>query len=95
MASVTTYTCDRCGDSSTEFGHVHRVGVFVYVGHSLSSYSSPTKSAEWCRACLVASGLYPAKKHAGEKAPDPPPTFEDLVTNWLEGKLEELGVRRE
>lgn len=90
MASETTYTCDRCGESQKGDGgrsFLEQVGIHIgKVYGSLGPTTSFCRRVEWCRPCLVTMGLRDWASHipTDPPAPDPKPTIEDLIREICE-----------
>ena len=98
MSTKVILTCDRCSDSwerdspeSKEAGkQIWTVGMGISHGTNQSIHAQD--KAEWCRKCVVETGLldasYVYKNNVTVKI-EPRPTFEERVTELIE----ELGFQ--
>lgn len=86
---VTTYSCDRCAATVERPEDLMSITIFVALGGC--SYSTPSHSAEWCRSCVVNTGMKEKLKPGKDDVPpDPehPPSFESLLRELIR---EEIG----
>lgn len=74
---TTTYTCDRC----KIFDNTNTIDL-ITVKITLFNYDTEVRSIEWCRKCLVETGLLKGNNlhlYPEAKIVIPPPTIEDLI----------------
>jgi len=91
---VTTYTCDKCGKSSTDQKELDLLAVGIFVGHYEVSYSYGREprvkvSKEWCRECRENAGLIQVSK---DKPQPPTISIEDMLRDIIN---EEIDNRKE
>ena len=70
---TTTYTCDRCGKTVEAMRELHPI--------HLGIGNHGDRVTEWCRDCLVSTGM--VKWVADVKPPDPPPTIAEQLEELL------------
>lgn len=93
MAKRTYYTCDRCGKQKAgEPNFVENVGIRVGPAYSHTTMFFDLQ-ADWCRNCLIETGLRDPAAHilTDPPAPDPKPTLEDLIREIIRECIEEEG----
>lgn len=90
------FKCDRCGATAQDDKHFLRhVAVGVNWGYGFQAADRKLE-AEWCRECLIKTGLHSPQNEADEKiAPPVPPTLEDLVRDIVREEIEQRGVELE
>lgn len=96
MSKVTTYTCDRCGASSTDVEELEilevRIVWYPNYRYNKSNQADDYKNrkADWCKNCRVELGIIDPDVHRLEVTPiEPPPTLEDLVREIVKETLSE------
>ena len=90
MASVTTVTCDRCNAVIAEKEQVWRIVLIFACAPSWPSTSGSTsRSADWCRDCMLLMHLLGDGTPQEDVVPvQPAPTMEDYVREIVR---EEMG----
>lgn len=85
MASVTTYTCDRCAKESTDNGFLHQVSIVVRKHYG----ECVRHGQEWCSECITSVGIELPSVHgrSNDTAPIPQPTIEDIIREIVRSEL--------
>jgi hypothetical protein len=90
MSRVTTYTCDKCGATSTDAAVIRLERVCIVFGQHHTTTQHEEHSADWCLRCRIYMGI----THAGydtQNKIDPrpePPTLEELVREIIKEEIE-------
>ena len=81
--------CDRCGATAeNDKDFLKHVAVGVNWGGYGFQAADRKLEADWCRECLIKTGLCRPQNEADEKiAPPAPPTLEDLVRDIVREEL--------
>lgn len=80
--------CDRCGATAeNDKNFLKQVAVGVNWGYGFQAAGRKLE-ADWCRECLIKTGLHRPQNEADEKiAPPAPPTLEDLIRDIVREEL--------
>lgn len=74
---TVTYTCDRC-KASDQTNNIDLIPIKII----LFSFNTEVKSGDWCRKCLIKTGLLAGNNlqlYPDIKVIEPPPTLEDII----------------
>ena len=96
---TTTYACDRCKKTVAHPSgkeQLWRVALYMAclpnVPHA-TSYSNPTASADWCRACCESFALLPNVETPKPATPKEP-SLEDVLRAMVDEQVQQaLGAR--
>lgn len=87
MGSTVTNFCDRCKKTVDRRNDLLKIE--LHIGPVTQNYAPPVHTYEWCRKCIVETGMSPHYKESGVTQPEIKPTFEELLKELLGDLLED------
>lgn len=89
---TVTHKCDRCGATGSK-DELPLTYVSIYTGTSGNQHhqtEANPHAVQWCRTCIVATGLRnPYHDEATVPPPEEPPTLEELIREIVRAEIEE------